>query len=106
MRKTQIISILIALLAAFALWIYVVTVVNPEDTVEIRDIPVNFVGQDVIRDDYGLIIASGQDATVTLKLTGRRSELNQLSVANIGITVDMSTVRRAKAYTSSYTYKS
>ena len=102
MQKSQIVSILTALIVALALWIYVVTVVNPEDTVEIRDIPVNFVGQDVIRDDYGLIVASGQDSTVTLKLTGKRSELSQLSAANIGITVDMSTVRRAKSYTSNY----
>lgn len=103
MQKTKLFPILSALLAAVALWIYVVTVVNPEDTVEIRDIPVTFVGQDAIRTDYGLIIASGQDATVSLKLSGRRSELRQLSSSNITVTVDMSNVRRAKTYTANYT---
>jgi len=102
MQKRQILTILVALVASVALWIYVVTVVNPEDTIEVSGIPVTFLGQDAIREDYGLIISAGQDATVRLRISGKRTELRQLNASNITVTVDMSNVRRARTYNANY----
>ena len=40
MKKSKLITMAISLLAAICLWIYVVTVVNPEGTTTISNIPV------------------------------------------------------------------
>lgn len=102
MQKSKVIAAAAALLVSICLWIYVVTVVNPEDTVVISGIPVTFTGVEAMREDYGLIISDGEDATVSLKLTGKRSELRLLSAGNITATVNVSSIRRAKTYTSGY----
>ena len=102
MRKSKIFSFAAALLVSICLWIYVVTVVNPEDTVTISGIPVTFSGVEALREDYGLIISEGEDATVSLRISGKRSELRQLSASNITVTVNVSSIRKAKTYVSGY----
>lgn len=93
--KNRLISFAVALLAAFALWFYVVTVVNSEDSKNLYGIPVTFSGEDVLREDHGLIITDGAETTVNLRLTGKRSTLQKLEVDNVSIVVDVSTIRRA-----------
>ena len=73
MKRSKLLMILIALASSVALWLYVVTVVNPEDTITLYNIPVNFVGEDVLMDDQNLMITQGADATVTLRFIGKRS---------------------------------
>ena len=102
MQKSKILSIAAAIAVSVFLWIYVVTVVNPEDTVTISGIPVTFSGQEVLREDYGLIISDGEDATVDLKISGKRSEIKNLSANNITIVADVSNVRTARTLNSSY----
>lgn len=102
MTKSKILSIAAAIAVSVFLWIYVVTVVNPEDTVTISGIPVTFSGQEVLREDYGLIISDGEDATIELKISGKRSEIKDLSANNITVTVDVSKIRSPRSVSSSY----
>ena len=103
MKTKKLILMLISLLASMLLWLYVVTVVSPETTKTFYNIPVTFVGEDTLRED-GLTISEGADATVTLRLTGTRSIIdNQLDMDNITISVDVSKIRSAGEYTRSYT---
>ena len=67
MKKSKLITMAISLLAAICLWIYVVTVVNPEGTTTISNIPVTFSGAEVLREDQGLV---GQLPEVALAQSG------------------------------------
>ena len=51
MKKSKLITMAISLFAAICLWIYVVTVVNPDGSTTISNIPVTFSGADVLRED-------------------------------------------------------
>lgn len=103
MKRSKLLMILIALASSVALWLYVVTVVNPEDTITLYNIPVNFVGEDVLMDDQNLMITQGADATVTLKFNGKRSELKNLDQENVAVTVDVSKITKAGTYRMNYT---
>ncbi len=101
--KSKLLSIAVALLASFSLWVYVVTVVNQEVSNEpIDDIPVTFTGADQIREDYNLVITDGADATVDLRVTCSRQTLRRLSSSNISIVVDVSRIREPDTYTLTY----
>ena len=89
--KRKIVTALLSLLAAIALWIYVITVVGPEDQQTFRDIPVVFQGASAL-EDRGLMLLTKEVPTVTLELSGNRSDLNKLSPSNITVTVDLSKI--------------
>lgn len=104
MKKSKIISMIISLLAAILLWVYVVTIVNPEGDTLISGIPVSFSGEEVLREDQKLVITEGKDLTVTAHFSGKNSDLKKLEQdqAEIVAVVDVSKVRSAKEYTLSY----
>lgn len=89
--KRKIVTALLSLLVAIALWVYVITVVGPEDQQTFRDIPVVFQGASAL-EDRGLMLINEDAPTVTLELSGNRSDLNKLSSSNITVTVDLSKI--------------
>ena len=104
MKKSKLITMIISLLAAFLLWVYVVTIVNPERDATLTDIPVSFSGEEVLREDQGLVITEGKDITVTAHFSGKNADLKKLEENRdeIVAVVDVSKVRSAKEYTLSY----
>ena len=89
--KNKITSFLLALAIAFGLWMYVVTVVDPESESPYYDVPVVFDGLSVLS-DRDLMIISGNTATVDLRLLGNRTDLNKLDKTNITILADLSRI--------------
>lgn len=81
----------LSLLAAIALWVYVITVVGPEDQQTFYDIPVVFQGASAL-EERGLMLLTEEVPTVTLELSGNRSDLDKLSSANISVTVNLSQI--------------
>ena len=67
MKKNKILLLIISFIAASVLWVYVVTVVNPEGTRSISGIPVTFSGEDVLREDQNLIITTDYHGDITLE---------------------------------------
>ena len=104
MKKNKILLFAVSLIAASVLWIYVVTVVNPEGERTISGIPVTFSGEEVLREDQSLIITEGKDATVTAQFHGKNADLNKLLQQQDEITavVDVSKIRSAKSYSLTY----
>ncbi len=106
MRNKKWISMLLALLASVGLWVYVVTVVNPEDKITLTNIPVVFEGEDVLREDYELIIMDDNVASgVSLTFHGKVSDLNKLreKKGDLLVTIDVSrNVRSARDYSINY----
>ena len=51
--KSKLFSLIVSVLAAMCLWVYVMTVVNPDVDLTIGNIPVTFSGAEVLREDHG-----------------------------------------------------
>ena len=104
MKRSKLITMGISLLAAICLWAYVVTVVNPDGDTIISGIPVTFSGQEVLREDQGLIIKGDYDDMVSVHFYGKNTDLKKLEQYKDEITavVDVSKVRSAKEYQLSY----
>ena len=89
--KSKILTLLLSAAIAFGLWLYVVTVVDPEYEASYYDVPVVFDGA-VQLGDRDLIITSGTDTTVDLRLMGNRTDLKKLDKTNITILADLSQI--------------
>ena len=92
MQRNKIVSMLLSLAIAMGLWLYVITTVSPGWTETISGIPVVFEGETILREERGLMITSNQTATVSLKLSGNRSDLAKLDKNNITIKVDLTKI--------------
>ena len=91
MKRNKLASFLLSLGIAFGLWLYVVTTVSVEADTTFHDIPVQFEGETAL-EERGLVITSGTDAEVDLRLYGARSNLNKLTSSNITVKVDLSRI--------------
>jgi YbbR domain-containing protein len=92
--KNKFITILLSIVIAFGMWLYVVTVVDPESDASYYDVPVVFNGVTQLA-DRNLMITSGTNVTVDLQLSGNRTDLNKLDKTNITILADLSHIREA-----------
>lgn len=88
--KSKIWRVALSAVIAFALWLYVISVVSPESDETFYDIPVSY--QNDVLDERGLMIVS-ETPTVTLHLKGNRSDLNELNASNITILVDLASIQ-------------
>lgn len=92
MKKNKILSVLLAFVIAACLWVYVVSTIDTDDSQWIYNIPVTFINEDGLFSDRNLTLTEGRDATVNLKIYGRRQELAKLNNTNMTVSVDLSQV--------------
>ena len=104
MKKDKLLQLLVAFACALSLWIYVVTVVAPENDMTISGIPVTFVGEESLRSNYGLMLTGVQPETVSVKFHGSRSDLKQLlnNRGEISASIDVSKFTSVRDYSASY----
>lgn len=88
--QSKFVRIALSVVVALALWVYVITTVNPESEDTFYDIPVSY--QNDVLEERGLMIVS-EKPTVTLKLKGNRSDLNELNANNITILVNLAAIQ-------------
>ncbi len=100
--KNKIVYALLSLLIAFGLWAYVITVVSPESEETFHNVPIAFDEEAILRDN-GLMIVSGRDSTVTVRLKGNRTDLNDLKTSDITIRADLSRIEEPGKTELSYT---
>ena len=93
----KVLRIIGSILVAIALWIYVDTVTSPEVTLKVKNVPVEFSGEDTTLADRGLMLLSGYDTTVDLVIKGPRNELRKLDRSKIRIVANTSNIRRPAA---------
>lgn len=106
MRKNKLYSVLLSFLIAFGLWWYVVNNVSMEAEDTIYNIPVALEGENLLG-ERNLLITSQSTQTVSLTLSGSRSDLNKVNSGNITIKADLSSIdgpgdKIQLAYTISY----
>ena len=102
MQKHKVLSFLLALLVSIGLWFYAVTVVNPNDTTRISDIKVRIVGTAELS-AKNLILTGGEGQTVTVEISGRRSDLKELNSSSLEAIANVSNIDRAGEYEVSWT---
>lgn len=106
MRRTKLYSLLLSIFVAFGLWLYVVTNVSQGDDKTFYNIPVVMEGESVLN-ERNLMITSVSTKSVSMHLSGIRSNLNKINSGNITVKVDLSSIREpgeniALSYTPSY----
>lgn len=99
--KNKAIYALLAAVIAFGLWLYVITVVDPEAEQTFYDVPVAMSNESVLK-DKGLMIAADTQPTVTLVLKGNRTDLNKLKKSDITLLTDLSRINTAGDQNVSY----
>ncbi len=100
--KNKIVTALLSVVIAFALWLYVITVVSPNSDKHYYNIPVTLQSE-VILQERGLMITSAELPDVSLHLEGNRTDLNKLNSANITIAVDVSRIGEPGIHNLTYT---
>lgn len=83
--------IVLSIVVACALWLYVRNVDNPDRKVTISNIPVTFVGEDVLNGN-GLMLSQEAKASISLEVQGKWSVLSHLRRDNITVTADLSRI--------------
>lgn len=99
--KSKLLTAVLSLVVAFALWMYVIMVVSPNSEDTYNNIPVTLTGERVLR-ERGLIITA-YTPTVTLRLAGNRTDLNNLNSSNISVNVNVSQIYDPGEISLSYT---
>lgn len=100
-KQNKWLYVILSIAIAIALWAYVGKVQNPERTTTIRNIPVTFVGEDILQ-GRGLMISTGADQTVSLTISGRQDALARLSADTVAVSVNVSSIEQTGEYTLSY----
>lgn len=105
MKKNKIISLLLSVVIALCLWIYVVTVVTPEDAQWVYNIPVTFTNENGLFADRNLTLTGGRNQTVNLKFRGNRQDLQKLTSSNVIVTANLSQIDGPGDWQISYEYE-
>ena len=90
----NIFSKVISVVLAFILWFYVMAVESPVNEEVFRGIPIEVV----LPHNTDLSLYSGYNVTVDVTVSGKRSELNQISVSDFKAKVDASDRTQAGKY--------
>ncbi len=99
--KNKVVLALISAVVALSLWIYVITVEQPESEETYYDIPVVLQNESILS-ERGLMIVSDRP-TVTMRLSGTRTNLNQLNESNINVIANVSSIVTPGTHELTYT---
>lgn len=106
MQNKKWLSFLLALVVSVGMWVYVVAVENPEGEDVLYNIPVVFSGEDLLREDYDLVIVDDNvtSSGVNLTFSGKRTDLKKLSElkSELKVSIDVTRIRKENKYTYSY----
>ena len=91
-NRSKVVRIVISILVAIAMWLYVDLERAPERTMTIRDIPVEFSGENTTLSDKNLMLLSGYDTTIDLKIRGPKRELVKMNRDNVRVIASTSSI--------------
>ncbi len=82
---------IISFLTAIAIWIYIAIVMDPAIEVTVRDLPIQFVGQEYLA-EKNLAIINENTTTVTVKIKGSRKKMGNNDMKTIIAKADVSEI--------------
>lgn len=83
---------------AIIIWFYIIIVLDPPVEVTVRDIPIQYIQQNVLS-AQGLSVVDESRSTVELRIKGSRKKIVNIDAKNVLATVDLSAVTRAGKHT-------
>lgn len=89
--KNKIGRILLSVGLAAALWVFVITTVSPGSKQTYYNIPV-VMGNESVLTERSLMITAQSATTVTMELSGNRSDLSKVDSGNITLKADLSSI--------------
>ena len=93
--------VFLSIIIAIALWFYVTSLDGNNDTKTIHNIPVTFVGTDIL-EERGLMIV-GSTPTASVEVRAAPIVLAKLTDKTVTLTVNVSQITEASEYTLAYT---
>ena len=76
---------------AVVLWLYIFIILDPSQTITVRDLPIQFVGMEQLNAN-GLSVVNESETAITLKVSGSRKRMGRNNMKSIIATVDLSSV--------------
>lgn len=83
----------ISVIVAIVIWFYIIVVLDPAIEVTIRDLPIQFVGEEHLR-EQGLGVVSESATTLTVKIKGSRKKMGRNDMKTIIAKVDLSNIEQ------------
>lgn len=99
--KNKVVSALIAVTLAFGLWLYVITVISPDQIRPYYKVPVVLENMNALAEKQ-LMLVSDPNPVVTVELAGSRSDLNKINSANLTVVADLGSIHEAGEYLVGY----
>lgn len=87
-----------SLVIAIILWLYIIVVLDPAVEVEVRDLPIQFVGQEYL-EEGGLSIVSESATSINVKVKGSRKKMGRYDMKTIIAKVDVARISEAGQHT-------
>jgi len=88
MLKNDRINLIIALLIAISLWLYVLLVQNPVSNSSAKNVPINYMHAETLRDD-GLVILSKEAQAININYSGHRSDIDLVKMEDFRVSADL-----------------
>ncbi|MBQ3573543.1 MAG: hypothetical protein IJA16_02970 [Clostridia bacterium] len=88
----------LSVIIAIFIWIYIAIVMDPAIVVSVRDLPIQFVGQESLN-ERGLAIISESATTVSIKIKGSRKKMGNNDMKTIIAKADAATIWEAGVHT-------
>ncbi len=88
-NKVRVMNIVLAIILAVILWAYVIGEVNPETETTVSGVPLRIVGENVL-ESKGLTLLTEFDETVTVVVSGRRSDVYNVNASKLSAKIDVS----------------
>lgn len=92
---------ILAVLLSTLMWLYVSVVEDPEDSSEIRAVPINYIGEETLA-ARNLSVIENKTNTVRVTVDGRRTDLSLADNKNVSVIVDLSTITMAGTIKCAY----
>ena len=102
-NRSKAVRIVISVLVAIAMWVYVDIEKAPERPKTIRNIPVEFSGENTTLADKNLMLLSGYDTTIDLVIRGPKRELVKMNNENVRVIASTSGIDSVGVHQLDYT---
>ena len=101
MRKNKFGALALAFAMALGFWMYVVAYVSPEYSKTLYNVPVALEGKGMLT-DWQLMLLSGEDYLVDIKVHGSRQDVSKIDSGNIQAVADLSGISEPGEYNLTY----
>lgn len=90
-----------SILASVTIWLYVAYVENPDVSVNVQGVKIEFINEEFLN-DKSLVVTKTDVETVSLRFTGRRNTVTSLTNENLKVTADLAGINSPGIYQLRY----